>query len=290
MATKKKIWAPPGWPWELELLALIFVLTALVVPYILARAEAPSPEEITLIQRAELARRVDAATMQDQLGFFWGVAIIGIYVVHIALASMSIDMISTSFMHLVSPLIFSMITYYRLWSVQVSAGTAAHIVSGEPLEIALWVAIVIVLTMLVARIRVARHLLNFKQVDWDIVTPTKFVFRRYLELLPTVTPIIYPPRLYRACPDGIIIEGWLYVMPIPYRSIASIEPVTRSRLTTSAHQFATTTRDLVRLQLTDQTTPVYISPKDRDVFVDYCKERIAERREKKDTTAGETAS
>jgi len=290
LSTNRKIWAPPGWPWELELLALVFVITALVVPYLLARGEAPTPEAITLIQRGELARQqMDTATLQDQLGFFWAVAIIGVYVVHIALASMSIDLISTSFTHLISPLVFSMITYYRLWAVQTSADVSAKVVSGEPREIALWILAVTIVTILVARIRVGRHMLNFKEVDWDIVTPTKFEFLRYLELIPTVTSLIYPPRLYRASPDGIMIEGWLYVMPIPYRIVASIEPVNRTRLTTSAHQFATTTRDLIRLQLTDRQIPVYISPRDRDAFVHYCKERIAERRIKKDTRTGETA-
>ncbi len=269
----KKKWGSPGWPWELELLALVFVATSLVIPYYLEYVEGPpEPEELSIMQRAEQARKQEVASLQQQQGFFWAVAIVGIYVVHLIIASASIEMISTPFIHLFSPLIFSMITYFRLHSI--GGGTSGQIVSGTPQEAALWALGVLVITFLVARIRMARHMLRFKDVDWDVSTKALMDGTYLKDLIVTVKPLIYPPRMYRACSEGVLIEGWFYVLPIPFAAIQSVEGIKRIGLAASGEYFATSTKSLVRIQLVEQKTPMYISPADREQFMTYCNQHM----------------
>lgn len=270
---KKTSWSPPGWPWELELLALVFVITAIAIPVYLQYIQPEDLEEASLLTRVEAARMQNQGTWQDFTQFFWAVAIVGLYVAHLTTASASSDFISTPFTHLFSPLLFSMITYYRLFKL----GQSIQVVTGKPGEIAIWVVGVLTITFLVARLRMRRHLLAFRDVDWDITTPTLFD-STYFELLAYFRPLVYPPRTYRACSDGILIEGWLYVMPIPFDVINNVDPVRRAHLMSSGYYLATSSKSLVRILLAEHSEPLFISPLDREQFILYCDEKLAPKR------------
>jgi hypothetical protein len=284
---KKSAWSPPGWPWELELLALIFVITAIAIPGYLQYMQTPAPEEMSLLSQAEAARLQNQGTWQDFTHFFWAVAILGLYIVHLSTAGASSDWISTPFTHLFSPLVFSMITYYRLYKLGGASDRAIQIVTGNPVEILMWVAGILLITFFVARIRMSRHLLNFRNIDWEITTPTVFD-KTYVELLAYFRPLVYPPRCYRACEEGILVEGWLYVMPIPFEVINACDLVKRVQLLSSGNYLATSTRSLMRLQLAEHRDPLFISPKDRQAFLDYCERFLAPKRP--GTHAGATRS
>ncbi len=271
---KHKTWGPAGWPWELELLAVVFVITSLAIPIWLEMQHTPDPEELSLVERAQMERRAEQATFQDQVTFFWAVGIVGLYVIHLLMAYSAIDQISTSFSHLFSPLIFSIITYIRLLGLE-DRGVAAQIVTGNPLEILFWVLGVLVITLLVARIRMARHLLRFKHIEWDVLTPSRFDGSLLSDLAVTLRPLVYPSRAYRACEEGILIEGWLYVLPLPFSSIQSVEGVRRPNFTSTSQFYATSSKSLVRIQMSDTKVPIYISPSDREQFITYCNRRLS---------------
>lgn len=272
--SKQKTWGAAGWPWELELLALVFVITALAIPFWLESQHVPDTEELSLVARAQMERRADVATFEDQKSFFWAIGIVGLYLVHLLMAYSAIDMISTSFTHLFSPLAFSMITYIRLMGLE-DRGISAQIVSGKPHELAFWIVGVLLITFLVARIRMARHMLRFKQVEWDIVSSSRFDGTFLSDLLITIRPLIYPPRAFRACEDGLLIEGWLYILPLPFSAIQSVEGVKRANMSAAAHFYATSIKSLVRVQLSESKIPLYISPSDRDQFISYCNRRLS---------------
>lgn len=287
---KRTRWGPPGWPWELELLALVFVITAIVVPYYL-QTQAPTSAQLSLLAQAEQAQASQRGSWNDLQDFIWAVIIVGIYLAHLVIASSSIDYMSTPFTHLFSPLVFSLITYYRLFTLVKGSPTATTIVSGSPLEIVLWILGVLVITFMVARIRMARYMLNFKHVDWDITTPTVFD-RSFWELAVYLRPLIYPPRMYRACPNGILIEGWVYAMPIPFETIHSVDAVQGAGFLSSGYCLATSAKSLVRLQISEKPEPLLISPKDRAEFVRYCEQRLGTTRQIKiqsDTRRGTSA-
>lgn len=256
------------------MLALVFVLTAIAVPYYLQFMQAPEPSQLSLMDKAEMARLSQMATWQDLEGFFWAVVIVGLYLAHLAMASASLDFMSTPFTHLFSPLVFSMITYYRLHQLAKGATMATPIVSGTPLEIVIWVLGVLVITYLVARIRTARLMLNYRDIDWNISTPALFD-ATYIQLVLQIRPLIYPPRIYRACDDGILIEGWFYAMPIPFDSIHAVDAVHGPAFTSQGYCLATSMRSMLRIQTTEQAEPILISPKDRNTFLHYCQQHIA---------------
>lgn len=270
-----KKWGAPGWPWELELMALVFVLIAILIPLWISVQSAPDPEEMSLVIRAQMERRADAAaTFDDQRNFFWGVFIIGLYVVHLLMAYSSFDLISTSFTHLFAPLVFAMITYYRLAGFE-DRGVATDLVSGTFGEAALWALGVLIITLLLAQLRMARHMTRFSDEPWDVSTSSKYDASFFSDLALTVRPLIYPPRQYRVSEDGILVEGWLYILPIPFSSVQSVESVRRIPATTLGHFYATSARAMVRIQLTESKTPIYLSPADRDSFISFCNRRLS---------------
>jgi len=272
--TEKIHWGPPGWPWELELLALVFVITAIVAPYYL-QAQATDTSTLSILAQAEQAGR-QQGSWQDMQSFIWAVVIVGMYLAHLVIASSGIDYMSTPFTHLFSPLVFSMITYYRLF-VMGKAAPATALVSGSPVEIILWILGVLVITFMVARIRMARYLLKFKHVEWELTTPTLFD-KTFWELALYVRPLIYTPRLYRACPSGILIEGWTYAMPIPFERVHSVDAVQGAGFLSSGYCLATSVKSLVRLQISEKAEPILISPKGRAEFVRYCEQRLGTTR------------
>lgn len=273
----KPRWGLPGWPWELELLALVFVVTAIAVPYYLHYMQAPDPSQLSLLAKAEMAKKQQMATWQDLEGFFWAVVIVGLYLAHLAMASASIDYMSTPFTHLFSPLVFSSISYYRLFEITRGSTLNTNIVSGSFLEVLLWLFGVLVITFLLARIRMARLMLGFRNVDWDVSSPT-LVDKSYIGLLLHIRPLIYFPRVCRACDQGILIEGWFYAMPIPFDSIQSMDPIHESTFVLSGYCLATSTNAMLRIQVTEKSEPILISPKHSDTFARYCKQFIGRKR------------
>ena len=281
---KRKLrWGPPGWPWELELLALVFVIISIVVPYYLQFKEAPeSGQTMSVLAQAERQQQQQqqqqqSARWRDLEEFFWAIVIVGLYIAHLAIAAAGTDYMSTPFTHLFSPLVFSMITYFRLFEITRKAPAGSSIVSGSPLEIACWVLGILVITFMVARIRMARYMLNFKNVDWEIASPTK-LDNTYLQLIAFIRPLIYPPRLYRACAKGILIEGWFYAMPIAFDAVQGIDAVQGAGFASSGYCLATSSRSLLRIQVADKSEPILISPRDRAAFLHYCEQRLATKR------------
>ena len=267
--SESKKWDPPGWPWELELLAVLFVIAAILIPFYFDTQTPAKPEELTLI---ELARKANAPThvarWEDQVDFFWAAGIVGLYLVHLAMAGATSSHISTPITHLIAPLIFALITYYRLHDIGLGVADRGQVRAGWGWEMVLWSCGVLVITFLVARIRMARHMLGFRGVNWAMTTPTRWD-ASYFKLMLEFTPIIYPPRVYRLSEEGILVEGWLYLMPIRFRSIQSVDPVADSQILVKGNFLASSSRSLVRIQLADSPEPIFLSPSDRDSFLQY---------------------
>ena len=161
----KSCWRLPGWPWELELLVLVFAVTAIALPYLLQHMQTPDPSQLSLLAKAEMAKKQQVAAWHTWEGFFWTLVIAGLYLAHLAVASAAIEYLSTPFTHLFSPLLFSSISYYRLCELIRGSPLDGGIVSGSFLELLLWLASVLAITFLLGRIRMARLMLRFRDVD-----------------------------------------------------------------------------------------------------------------------------
>ncbi|MGD9873056.1 MAG: hypothetical protein AB7T27_02180 [Kiritimatiellia bacterium] len=262
METKR--WAPPARPLLLELLALVFVILAIAIPAYLQHVNAASVPSQDVVS-------AQVHNLQTSNSLFWGIGILGLYLVHLYLANESNDRISTSVTHFLAPVAFAMITYYRLFSLKEST---LDVVSGSPFEIAKWAVGVFAITLLLARLRMAGQMRKFADVQWDLDTNAQYD-ASYFQIMMFMYPLLYPPRCYHVCPQGLLIEGWFYIMPIPFDVIRSVEVINYSGTGSSGGLFlASSGKKLVRFQTNDDPKPVYISPADRDGFVKYCTQHI----------------
>lgn len=275
MSKERNRWGSPGWPWELELLAFIFVVVAIAVPAWLQYMQAAGQNDMTLFARTQLEQQRGMA-WQNLSDLIWALALVGVYIGHLIIAAASVESISTPFTHLFSPLVFAAVTYYRLYMIR-GANVPVKIVQGSVLEMAIWFMVVVVITILVARLRMARHLLRFRGVQWDFETPAKFD-ATYFEMLVHFHPLVYPPRMYHVCREGLLIEGWLYVMPLSFDSLGAVDAPRSVSVTTSGLFLATSSRTLMRLRMLDKSELLYISPQNRAELLHYCEARIVERK------------
>ena len=266
-------WMRPGWPWELELLSFVFVLVAIAVPVYSAYLSEPTPAP-TLLQQAlgtsAKARFAHFIHMHDVL---WAIALLGLFTAVIAASRRGADMLSTPFIHLVAPLFFSFVAYYRLYEVPQASGARISIVSPNSGHIVAWAVGIIVIIALLTRLRTARYALIFREITWDITTPA----RRdgsILKLAPRVLPLIYEPRTYRACDDGIAVEGWFYIMVLPFNLVQSISETLQPERLPPGQYFACSVNRLIRIQLSSWPHPFFIAPRDHEEFFAYCNQRI----------------
>ena len=265
----------PGHPWELEVLAIIFILIALLAPT-LYEGKRPGPDTsgLSIVEKAALEREAERkAETSDPTMLIWGAVIIGAYAGHVILSRSSISFLSTPFTSLLMPLLFSMVAFFRLRSLNHEAPDVLPFMSGSLSQGLLLFLIVATVTVILARIRMKRYMLSIKDIEWKIKTHSKYDFT-FFELIMYFFPLIYPPRRFLACEHGMLIRGFLYVMPIPFDLIHAISPVKQMSFITSADVYATSIQSLVRIDLTEQADPIVISPAGREEFVEYCVEHL----------------
>lgn len=259
--SKNKTWNTPGWPWEMDLLCLVFVVIALAAPYYYFTAS--TGEEIT-------------RTLMEQRHVLWAIGITVLFVMHLAVSGTTLETISTPFLHLLSPMAFAVLAYYRTFStIQQTAHSSP--LNGSALQYALVAVSVLILSLVMARIRMARQLLRFRDIKWDLVCKSPYD-RTYFQLITEFQPLVYPPRLVRACSEGVLIEGWYYLMPLPFSMFQGLAPVAGIRHAANGRYIASSTRNLVRIELLDNAEPLYISLENRAEFLNYCARHIAHLR------------
>lgn len=265
--SKNKTWAPPGWPWELDILALLFVVVAVVLPYSIYTGNLAS---------AETTANPAVLKLKEQTYILWSIGICLLFVMHLALGGARLEMLSTPFIHLISPMVFAVLAYYRIYIVSVDMEKIT-LVTGQPGQIAMLIAGVFLLTFVVARLRMARYLHRFRDTQWDLICPSHYD-SSYLELIAQFRPLVYPPRRYRACEEGILVEGWFYTIGIPFDMVQTINPIRAMGFAADGNYYASNTNALVRFELLDSGKPIFISPDGRDEFIQYCARHVARMR------------
>jgi len=274
MTDVKKKWNPPAWPWELEIITLIFFILSLFIPYYFHHHGVDPASVVT--PAGNNALEVGRNSLSTQLGFLWALGIVALYVFHLAFASMDVTKITASPVHLISPCAFSLIAYYQTSKTVGIENTALNFVDGSLSQAALLVIVVALITALLTRLRTYRYMLNFNDVHWDIVTPAVYD-SSYFNLLWQLRPLLYAPRRYLACNEGFVIEGWFYAMPVEFTTVHSISRLANSGIMNNGIYYASSSHYLVRIEMHESNKATYISPLDRDDFVRYCAQHIARR-------------
>jgi len=269
MSGSKTKWNPPSWPWELELITFAFFIVALLVPYYFHnQGLGQSAEEIREVA-TQGGLAVGENILSTQIGFLLSVGIAALYVFHLAVSFGEISRVTASPVHLLSPCVFAVLAYYRIDGIPNIRDTALGFIDGSILQVAILLVSVGLITSILARLRTYLYLESFDDVPWDIISPAPYN-SSFGNLLLQWRPLLYPPRRYRACQDGIMIEGWFYAMPIGFNDVHALSLVSNSSSLNSGHYYASSTHHLIRLELHDSLKPTYISPMNREEFARYC--------------------
>ncbi|HMO99090.1 MAG TPA: hypothetical protein PKE26_08275 [Kiritimatiellia bacterium] len=271
-------WNPPGWPWELELITLLFFLIALFVPFYFHQIEIPATSAREIQQATnQTGIAVGRETLSTQFGFLMAVVVVALYILHIAFAAAEIKRITASPLHLFSPVIFAVIAYFRVVDSPGVEQSALSFVDGSIWQVAILVIGVALVTSMLSWLRRYRYMTNFDDIHWDMETPARYD-GSYFSLLLHWRPLLYAPRRYLACPEGIVIEGWFYAMPMGFSDVHSMSKLSGAGMLNTGQYFASSAHSLIRLELHDMLKAVYISPENRDEFIRYCVPFIARKR------------
>ena len=265
--SKNKTWAPPGWPWELDLLSLIFLVAGLLIPYNIF---------IQHYAESSLAANQAALKLKEQTYILWSIGLVVLFVMHLALAGASDDSMSTPFIHLFSPLVFAGLAYYRIYTVSHDMGQASF-VTGHWTQMLLFGVVVVAATLIMARLGLARHMHRYRDESWDLICPARYD-RSFFTLIVQFRPLVYPPRRYRLSQNGILVEGWFYAIVLPFSKLQSMNPVRFMGISTAGHYYASNSSNLVRFELLDSDRPLFISPEQRDEFIQYCMHHLLRAR------------
>lgn len=265
--SKNKTWTPPGWAWELDLLTLVFLVIGLLVPYSIFTQH---------MAESSFAANQAALKVKEQSYILWSIGLFLLFVMHLALSGASDDALSTPVVQMVSPLVFASLAYYRIYAVAADMQQPT-ILTGGLGQILLFATMVILLTFLLARLRLARHLHRFRDTQWDLECSASYD-STYFSLLAQFRPLVYPPRRYRACDQGLLVEGWCYSVVVPFSSIQSVFAMRAASVSAAGHYYASNTGNLVRLELVDSPRPMFISPEGRDELVQYITNHTAHMR------------
>jgi hypothetical protein len=269
----RNTWMTPGPPWELHLLSLVFILVAIAVPLYVNYLAVPDPGR-TLLQEAMHPGRPRLPHFITIDDLAWSGALVLFAALTLLMSRFRADRNSTPIPAFLAPLFFSFIAYYRLYSTSLTtAGSSAAIVTASPGQLMAWGAATLAAVFLVARLRLARYALRFRDVKWDLASAARHD-KTFFSLAVRILPLIYEPRTYRVSDQGMLIEGWFYMLVIPFELVQSVSEARRPGSIYAGEYFATNLNDLIRFQIAGQSLPVFISPDQHAEFLAYCQKRV----------------
>jgi hypothetical protein len=264
------------------ILAGLFFLVSVISP---ALVEPPQPDkENTTLMEVRLQQHTDtspASRIFNRREMPWLMISGLLFFAYLVSPNPFIEMVTLPLYDLFAPFVFSIILYIRLTGAVRVAGTSFRFIRGGALDAVLWLLGTCVLVAAALAINVTRNRLRWRKVKFDITSPTlrDKTFRR---LLLNLYPLVYYPRSFRICADGVLVCGLHYLMAIPFTAVEKVSlernPATDILIGSSAF-LATSTKRLIRLNIKGARKPVYITPKKHAAFMMYI--RIARSRKKR---------
>lgn len=271
--SKKTRWQAFGWAWELEIVTLFFFLLCFAAPMYVKYTLPQIDEEqrLSLVEKARMEKSYNqvASGNIEQENILVGLILVGLYIMHLVLSASSFALISTSFAQLLSPIVFASVAYMRLLAYDPDGTGTSSLVTGSPLEILTWIVILTTLTIGIARLRTIRHLRYFDDELWSYIVPARYQDWYFLHTF-SFRSLVNPPLRFKVCEHGILIEGWLYVLPISFRHIKSAVIIRNLNPYVSQFLLITSTESLVRIQLSESREPIIISPLYAESLAEAC--------------------
>ena len=241
-----------------------------------------TPEE-----QAELLSDAEFELLFADLGFVRGMAngmtrnawflmFVFAYFAHLALCRIAPNFVSTSIWMILSPLAFSFLGYGYLLCSYIWAGRPGNVFQGAAWELILILVFVLILAVLLARVRMQRVAINLKGTHWDMEVSARDATNNKLAVYARIDPIFYRPRSYKLCSEGILIEGWNYVIPVPFEQTKSIRKRDKGDFSSAGFHAVRTLDNLILLDILFSKEPILIAPEKETIFLDKAKERLAE--------------
>lgn len=280
MTASRKTWNPPGWPWELECIAIATMLLSVFFPAIF---DAMGIDRTPSLIDEATGVSVNGNPLAEQQQIVLSFGLVALYLIHLVIAATTFSHLTTPITHMITPLVFSGAAYVRASAYVEANRLEVAFFNGSTGNLILLILGVLVLCLVAARVRMARYLLLFRDEEWDLRTPTVFD-SSFWSIISQWRPLIYMPRNYRACANGILVEGWFYIMPVPFEVFHTVTPIANVSMSVTGSYYATTARSLIRIELLDSTVPMFISPRHRDTFLQYCQKHIERRKASRGST------
>ena len=275
--TQSSPWKP-GWPWELEIITLIFLIFGAVFPVYMSVSDSllGGQNHHGPVIGAALAANPHFDARQFITSIYWALGLLALYAVHIFAGSVTLAWHSAPIWHTLSPLVFSALAYCRLSSY---AGLRPEhiLISTGPIGILLWVSGTLALVIVAGSLTRRRVMRRMRPRKWIVDTPT-ILDRTWFKLFVFLRPLLYPPRRVKLDEEGICIEGLNYAITMPFDIIQAVEYISLPSIFSHGLYFATSARHLVSIRLKDWSEPIIISPRDRDRFVTEAQKIIEARR------------
>jgi hypothetical protein len=265
MKTSTSNWKRPGWPWEVELFTFLLFLVALLGTLLMGDTGATAPAP----QPAGDAMAAGRESLVTQLGFLTSIVIAGLYCLHLAIAYSEVGHITPPAVHFFSPLVFAGFGFYRL--------SGKEVFDGSAMQLAGIMAVIVIINTLLMHSARRRYLRCYRDTTWELVAPAA-KDSGFFRLLLQLRPLLYPPRSYRVCADGLMLEGWHYANPIAFSDVQAISRVRGTGILNKGAYFAASLQNLIRLDLRDTMNAVFIAPVDPENFIKVCAPHIARRK------------
>jgi len=262
------VWKRVSWPWEIEFLTLLMVGCAVAGPLLLGSFFDPGITEVD----PEAYRPLNELAVRQS--FLGGAFVLLLYVAHLYWASSTTEFITVSASHLLAPTLFCVTAYLRISHHNLEEGLTQTFFNGVAWEFCLVLASIQGLTWVLARNRMNRCLKHFEGERWEISEKSRADLSHLKLILARIQPLFYPPRRFRASREGILIEGFSYVAPIPFSEIERVFMAVKPQLPSPGTYLARTSHDLVGLKLFEEADPIFISPEEPVAFHNYCVDRV----------------
>lgn len=206
---------------------------------------------------------------------FLATAFLGVlYVGHVLWAYSTTEYITLSASHLLAPTLFAGGAFVRMYQHSSLIGYVEHLFPRPALQATLLLFGVQAITLLIARHRMLRVWRRFRGMDWDLVMKTRRDRSWLTLMLARIQPAFYPPHSFRACPEGIVVEGFTFAMPVAFREIERVYPVGTASLSSPGTYLASSATRLVAVKLYEEDDPFLLSPDNPERFCAYCQDRL----------------
>ncbi|HBA84395.1 MAG TPA: hypothetical protein DCZ95_09910 [Verrucomicrobia bacterium] len=265
-------------------LAFIFFVVAMIGPGLLHdNAQPANQKNVALMKQVKPteAESNPLAKFVNRQEAPWLLVISALFAAYLLTPNPFIARVTLPLFDLMAPLLFSILAYVRLVRAMRQGAARLPWLEGQALDALVWLGATLLLIVAALAINVMRQRFKWRKIKWDIVSPT-IKDHSFRSLLLNLYPLFYKPNTYRICPEGLLISGVHYLMPIPISAIESVrqeKKVKTEMLITENAYLATSTKSLIRLTIKGFHKPLYFSPKKYSAFLMYI--RIVRSQRKK---------